>query len=216
MLHTIVDDKKWDFLIPIKGNQPNLFNAVKEHVIKLELSRDSEGVSEFDKLPKCTLTPKKCHGRQEVSVCTVLSGENLKFLDQLSDLKDNLVRPYIKSIAVVDKTTTQMKNGQLSTSPPNRSYYATSVENIDPKYVLQLRSSHWGLEMQHNLLDTALREDLSTKRKNYAMENGNVIRRFALTVYANRPDELADLSARHYFNFNKMSKNEVYKILMAA
>lgn len=207
----VVTRKGWSFMMPLKGNQGNMFNAVKEYVIKLQIKHEDEEVSDFDKLESFIKSPKKCHGRKEEYVCTILSGDHLKEIGKSPDLKDNLILPFIKSVAVVRKTTTQKVKGVDVTTEITR-FYVSNIEDITPEYVLELRSKHWSIEASHYLLDMVFDEDRSTRRSDNAMVNGCVLRRFGLAVACDRRKKLKK-SVDRCVNDLRHSRDKVFSLL---
>lgn len=69
----------------------------------------------------------------------------------------------------------------------------TNLGTLGIEELVKIRQGHWNIEMQHWLLDVQLKEDQKTARKEGAMTNSAVLRRFCLMMkkydekYADKP-----------------------------
>ena len=98
----------------------------------------------------------------------------------------------IARIGVIEKEILRKQNGEEAKSK-TRQIMITSLEAISIENLLKIKRAHWNIEMQHWLLDVQLNEDQKTARKNNAMINGSVLRRFCMMMkkhdesYAEKP-----------------------------
>ena len=153
-------DKGADYLLPVKGNQPSLQQAIIGFFDKAEAKewRTVKHTSER--------TVDADHGRIETRQCWAVPLP--KALAEYADSWRNL-----KSIALIEAT--REINGVSSTE---RRYYITSL-SADAPLILASARSHWGIENGlHWRLDVQMREDECRIRGNGA-ENVAVLRRIA-------------------------------------
>ncbi len=159
-----------NYVVPLKENQPNLYNCVKDRVNELEQS------GQWKNLPKVS-TVTKNHGRTESITFTMI--ENTAFIYEA--LGDDSFYGSIGKIGVQDKKVTKMQGGKEVVTKA-RSYFITDIEEIKVETLLKIQKSHWNIEMQHWILDMQLNEDGTTARRDNAGTNGVILRRFCMTV----------------------------------
>ncbi len=158
------------YAIPVKENQIRLYKAINSKVEELIKS------NKFDDLPMAEKLTKD-HGRIEKITARII--ENTDFLFEA--LGTESFFGSIGKIAIIDKDTTLMVNGEEE-NPKSRCILITDLESIDVETMLKLRVSHWNIEKMHWLLDMQLLEDRQTARKGNATINGAILRRFCLMV----------------------------------
>ena len=152
-------NKKADYVIALKGNQPNLLENVK-----LYFTDCKDKIETFS-------TREKEHGRIEI--------REYRLLTDLSWLFEKKEWSGLKAVGEVKSTISS--NGK--TSVENR-YFISSLTNIE-RFAQAVRS-HWSIENQlHWCLDVIFNEDASRARKDLSSLNLNVLRKVALSLCKN-------------------------------
>jgi len=150
--------KKADYLLMVKGNQPEL----KEQVEKLFQKRN---MSDID------INIDSGHGRIETRTCQVIT--DLKFLDgkeKWTDLKSIICLSSERCDKASDKTTIQKR------------YYISSLSGNAAQINHAVRQ-HWTVENNlHWSLDVIFKEDSSLKKKGNSAINYNIILKLALAM----------------------------------
>ena len=152
---------KADYLLALKGNQPNLEAEVEDY---------------FETAPAAELavktTVEKGHGRIETRIATV-SGN----VDWIASERSYPGEPGFTTIKTLVKVLSRTEHHDrcsfdtryfISSAPPNTERIATAVR------------AHWGIESMHWLLDVAFGDDQSRYRSGHGAKNMAVVRRFAL------------------------------------
>ena len=111
----------------------------------------------------------------------------------------------IARVGVMDKTVTQRKDGKDQTTF-KRTYLITNLEEMSVENMQSIKLSHWNIEMQHWILDVQLNEDRDTARKENAIKNNTILRRFCMNI-KNRVEEYKKLTITR-FNMTNMHSIE--------
>ena len=186
------------YVIPVKENQKRLLRTIEEEVERLK------GEGKYEKLDKVEQL-KKSHGRIES-----IKGRLLKDTSFVYE-KLGLDSFYgsIARIGVIEKETIQTGSGEKSHS---RQIVITNLETLEIENLVKIRQGHWNIEMQHWLLDVQLKEDQKTARKEGAMPNSAVLRRFCMMV--KRYDEkYADKPMKRFIMANEHDISRIEKLL---
>jgi predicted transposase YbfD/YdcC len=159
---------KADYLLALKGNQPNLEAEVKDY---------------FETAPAAELTVKstveKGHGRIETRIATV-SGN----VDWIASERSYPGEPRFTNIKSLVKVLSRTEHHDRC-SFDTRYFISSARPNIE-RLAAGARG-HWGVESMHWLLDVAFGDDQSRYRSGHGAKNMAVIRRFALgLVRANK------------------------------
>lgn len=155
-------DKKGDYLLCAKGNQPRLYESLKEFFDDCE---DFKGIK-YDYYE----SREKAHGRIEERKCWAVEGE-AEWLGIDKDWKK------VRTIAMISRKRTIRGKSSAETS-----YYITSLAANAEKIAVVARS-HWGVENSlHWVLDVTMNEDMNRVRKDNAPENLAVLRRIAVSM----------------------------------
>jgi predicted transposase YbfD/YdcC len=169
-------EKKADYVLPVKENQPKLLEALQG------LFDDAKEM----RWVQCDhhRTVDKGHGRLEVRECWSTSDPDyLRYLTTLADWQG------VRSIGMVQA---QRQQGDQTTL--TRRYYISSLES-DAKRLLHAARTHWEIENKvHWVLDIAFREDDCRIREGNGAENFTVLRHIALNLL--RRDNSARRSLR--------------------
>lgn len=159
-----------DYVLPTKGNQPSLEAAVKaEFDAVLE-----EGVHS----PKLSMieTEETGHGRKEKRTYLLMNAP--KTFPKWGDWKG------LKTLGMVIRT--REING---TETGEVQYYIGSIKRDVKTFATAVRG-HWGIENTcHWSLDITFREDEKRTRLGHAPENEAWLRRFALGLFKQHPNE---------------------------
>lgn len=168
-----VVERKGDYLLNVKDNQPKLAEAIEEYF------RIGEQHEWANLKPSHFETLDKGHGRLETRRCVALAvPEYIPEMTRWSKIK-SIAR--IESIREAHgKKTTEIR------------YLIGSVEP-DARVILNATRLHWGIENGlHRCLDVAFREDASAVHLRQAAANLGVVRKLALNLF--RLDTASKLS----------------------
>lgn len=189
-----------NYVLPVKENQKKLWAAIHEETEKIT---KEERWDELD----CTQKIQKEHGRIEKTVFRMLSDTG--FVYEKLGLKS--FYGTIARIGIMDKTTETMKEGK-EVKTESRSIFITDVEDITVEVMQQIHAAHWNIEMQHWILDMQLREDLQTARKDDAVTNGSILRRFCM-VLKKQDKELSEKPMKRFLMANEHAPNRIERLL---
>jgi predicted transposase YbfD/YdcC len=171
-------EKKADYVLPVKENQPKLLEAIQG------LFDDAQEM----RWVTCDhhRTVDKGHGRLEVRECWSSSDPDyLRYLGTLADWQG------LRSIAVVQA---QRQQGEQTTL--TRRYFISSLES-DAKLLLHAVRTHWEIENKvHWVLDIAFREDDCRIRAGNGAENFAVLRHIALNLLRRENSARRSLKAK--------------------
>ena len=146
-----------DYLLAVKGNQPNLHQAIQDAFIDRK-----DQIVHAEQL-------EQWHGRLVTQRCSVLPATGIV---PESDW------PHCAVIARIDSVR-QVKGKPFSLE---QRYYIAS-RNLAPAEVAEAVRSHWGIENQlHWVLDVTMKEDASTVRKDNAPENISLLKKIVLNL----------------------------------
>ena len=153
-----------DYILGLKGNQGNIFDAVK-HLFDWEEKDDYRGVVHTG-----YETLEKDHGRIEKR--EVYSIGNLEEFDDL------VVWPGLKSVTMVISTREVMGKNPAT----ELRYYLSSLE-ADAENIGSAIRAHWGIENKlHWILDVNFHEDYARNRTNHSAENMAILRHMVLNL----------------------------------
>jgi predicted transposase YbfD/YdcC len=156
-------DHKADYLVGLKGNQPNLLKEVDAFFDHSCLKFDT--YTDHD----------KGHGRIEERTVRVSTDVALIKTEKL---------PHIAAIICVDR---RVEKG--SAISQERCYYISS-RIMTASVFLEAIRSHWQIENAlHWVLDVTFKDDLSRVRKGFGAKNMAVVRHFALNLVRNAKDK---------------------------
>lgn len=189
-----------NYVLPVKENQKRLWETIHEEIEKVI----RKGM--WDKLERTELL-QKGHGRIEKVVFRMLS--DTSFVYEKLGLKS--FYGTIARIGVMDKTVEMMKEGK-EVKTKNRSIFITDVEAITVEVMQKIRAAHWNIEMQHWLLDIQLKEDQQTARRDDAVTNGSILRRFCMTM-KKQDAELSAKPMKRFLMANEHDPNRIEKLL---
>jgi predicted transposase YbfD/YdcC len=157
-----ITEKKGDYVICLKGNQPELHPDVSLHLDDA-IDRKSK------ELDTCSTTDKG-HGRVERRKTWATTNA--------SWLQARRKRPGLASIAAVESRT--KRDGKTTVE---RRYYSSSRGGECAQAIRALARNHWSVENNlHWMLDVAFGEDDSRVRIGNAAENLSRVRRLALML----------------------------------
>ena len=173
-------ENKADYVLGLKGNQPELLDDVRFYF-------DNECASG-------TSQTEKDHGRIEQR--TYYLETQIDWLPQRSDWAG------LKGIGMVKTTVVKMNTGEVA---EECRYYLTSLTNIDA-FAHAVRA-HWSIESQlHWQLDVTFHEDASRARKDNSPLNLNILRKEALRLL-NQADFGKRVSVRRKMSRAAMSNS---------
>lgn len=155
-------EKKADYVLALKGNQPNLHQDV------VDFFEDAEK-TKFDgfKVKSCTTTDKG-HGRIETRKYYLVEDIDwLSMKDQWKGLKS--IGMAIRECEAKGKKTVEKR------------YYISSLTDSIDEFSTAVRK-HWGIESTHWILDVVFKEDGRRVRKEYGPQNLAMLKRLALNI----------------------------------
>lgn len=159
-----IRDAGGDYVLAVKGNQPLLFEAIKEHFQHLHATDFAESHA------RRTTTRGRGHGREEERYyCVTKAPASLPVLeDEWRDLK---TIGQVVTMTKRDGRETSEVRYFISSRPPRVKAFAEVVRG------------HWAIENSlHWVLDVTFDEDRSRIRKDHGPENFALLRRIATSM----------------------------------
>jgi predicted transposase YbfD/YdcC len=164
-----------DYLLAVKGNQPTLHQAMKDHF---------EGIGRMYNKFEQAETHDRAHGREEIRRVSV--GHAVEEIASAERWPKLATLVHIESIRTVKGVT----------STEHR-YYISSRPKLPAAQALAGVRSHWGIENElHWVLDVAFREDDSRVRAGNAAANFSAVRQLALGLLKRRTEQKGGIKAR--------------------
>ncbi len=201
-----INDNKGMYLMQVKENQKNLLSCINDEINRLENTYNENGESYFNELDEYVSISKN-HGRLE-KVKTKLI-KNTYFIYEKLGLKS--FYGTIARVGIFDKKVIKKQNG-VDVETNTRTILITNYENITPQAMQSMKLSHWNIEMQHWILDVQLNEDRFTNRKDNAVINNSMLKRFILKIKDNEP-AYKGISLKGFFAKNFSDLDFLSKIL---
>ena len=166
-----LSEKKADYVLSLKGNQPTLYHEVEEYFIAaLENPQQYPIVTSFQ-------TTDFGHGRVEKR--TYYLSTEVDWYEDKEQWQD------LHAIGMVCSEVES--NGYIRT---DTRYFITSLDNI-ATFSKAVRK-HWGIENSlHWCLDMTFHEDYSRIRKDHSAENMAVVRHIAINILKNFPAKMS-------------------------
>jgi predicted transposase YbfD/YdcC len=181
--HAIVEkivEKKADYLIGVKNNQPSLAEAI-ESLFAATDAGVREGRLQQD------ITLDKDHGRLESRRCVVTR--------ELGAIAEQVKAwPRLKT-AIMVEATRETVNGRAKGKPSTDwRYYISSLELDAAEFNRRVRA-HWSIENSlHWVLDTTFAEDDCRIRRDHGAQNFAILRRIGLNLLKQERSARASLN----------------------
>lgn len=195
-----ITQHKGNFIVPVKENQKNLYNAIEREVKRLKETK------EYDELDKAELSNKD-HGRIEHYSSTMLS--DTKFL--YDEFKNKSFYGQIARIGIIEKDT-EMKDDGHWKKTHTTTYVITDLENISMQNLLALKIAHWHIESNHYIMDVQLNEDRCTARRDNATINASILKRFCMRI-KKQSSEFQSKTLKHMTMGCSIYPDKISKIL---
>lgn len=189
-----------NYVLPVKENQKKLLESIQEEIERLKKEK------RWDKLERAELLQKK-HGRIEKVIFRLLT--DTSFVYEKLGLKS--FYGTVARIGVMDKMIETKKDGK-EVKTKSRSIFITDVENITAEVMQKIRAAHWNIEMQHWVLDIQLKEDQQTARRDNAVTNGSILRRFCMAL-KKQDTELSGKPMKRFLMANEHDPGRIEKLL---
>ena len=189
-----------NYVLPVKENQKKLYGIINEEIEKLKREKEWESLD-------CTECLQKGHGRIEKVEFRLMA--DTSFIYKKLGLKS--FYGTIARIGVMEKTVGMKKDGE-EVKTKSRSIFITDVEEITAEVMEKIRASHWNIEMQHWVLDIQLKEDQQTARKDDAVTNGAILRRFCMEL-KKRDEELSAKPMKRFLMANEHDPGRIENLL---
>jgi predicted transposase YbfD/YdcC len=169
--HAIIEkivEKKADYLIAVKDNQPTLSEALQEWFA-------SADKGELDRPFWENIDTDKGHGRLETRRCVVT--DDVAWLSDIGQSWSGL-----KSIVMVESTREMINGKHKGECSTERRYYISSLPAKAAMLNQRVRA-HWGIENSlHWVLDVAFGEDDCRVRVGDGAQNFAILRRISLNL----------------------------------
>ena len=163
-----IREKKADYVLALKDNQPNLHEAVRDYFDWLEREHPRDIICDVWKSKA-----EKCHGRIEKREISVASAEWMEERERWKDL------------STVIRYRCWRESGGVKTVSVR--HYISSFETSAEDFGAIIRG-HWSIENHlHWMLDVVFREDAARARKDNSPLNLNVLRKIALSMLQSVP-----------------------------
>jgi predicted transposase YbfD/YdcC len=173
-----IREQEADYVLALKENQENLFDAVTDAFADLGVGRLVYRHSNYREVDKG-------HGRIEVRHTTLI--DDPKLVAWL-----NPTGAWV-GLAGIAQVVAERRIG--SECSVETRYYLTSLTQARPVHHAVRR--HWGIENSvHWVLDMAFREDLSRVRLGHAAQNFSLLRRLALNLLRQDPTARCGIKGR--------------------
>jgi predicted transposase YbfD/YdcC len=182
-----VIERGGDYVLALKGNQPNLFDAVQNHL---------NAQDEAGSLPEHE-TIDTSHGRHTIRRCVFT--DTIDWLEQKDDWCG------IKAVGMIESL--RDVKGKVSLE---KRYFISSITNA--QRFEEVVKRHWAIENEeHWILDVQFGEDACRVRKDHSAENFAFIRRMALNILRrNESAKKISLKRRIYLS----ALNDAYRSKM--
>ena len=187
--------------MPVKENQKRLLNTITE-----EMERQQSDGEKWQELERTEGIHKE-HGRIEKVEMRMISDTSFLY----EKLGTESFYGTIARIGVMDKTTQTQKEGEWVTTR-KRSIMITDVEEMTVEMMYKIKAGHWNIEMQHGLLDIQLGEDRTTARRNDAVTNGSILRRFCMMM-KKKDTELSEKPMKRFLMSNEHDIRRIEQLL---
>lgn len=159
-----ITDKQAEYILALKENQKNLYNAVKLYFDDIYAEKKLLDEVNYSK------TVDKGHGRIEIRECII--SEEIGWLEQRNDWEG------LNGIGAIYCTIE--KDGFVS---KQSHYFIYSCKGSNAEQIMKYKRAHWSVENNlHWVLDMAFREDESRARADNSAENFNVLRHIAYDI----------------------------------
>lgn len=178
-----ITDKGGDYVIGLKENQRNLYEAAQE-----QFTAAKENASLYEKMESLTTT-EKGHGRIESR--TYYLCREPEFI--------KLYKPAWPGLQAVGVMRSRIEKGGEVTEETH--YHITSLTDVK-EYATAARN-HWGVESSlHWCLDVTFREDHSRMRADHTAENFSVVRHIVLNVLKSMDDKMSIARRRRHCSYD--------------
>lgn len=189
-----------NYVLPVKENQKKLLKVINDEIARLTDS------GEIEKLDKTELINKN-HGRLEIISARKI--DNTAFIYE--KLGTESFYGSIGRIGIIDKRIiTKKDDKEVKTN--ERTIIITNLEEISVENMLKIKKAHWNIEMQHWILDMQLNEDKCTARRDNAVTNGAILRRFCMMI-RKHDTELSSKPMKRFLMANAHDIKRIEKLL---
>lgn len=173
----IVEDKKADYLLAVKKNQPNLYTGIENAFADFEKTAEEEHkyFAQYD------VNQNFEHGRIEQRTCRVLPA---------IELPKEIQTLWVGVNSLIEICSTRTVNSTGKTSNETRYYIASILpKEFDANSLVR---KHWGVENgMHWSLDVVFNEDQSRKQYRNSAQNYGLLLRIALSLIKNHSAKIS-------------------------
>jgi len=181
-------DAKANYLLAVKGNQSNLYEAISEDFTWKSAKFYNE-------------TWEYNHGRYEVRKCQIMNAKDVLPPDLLAKWMNVKTLVKIESTRTIKDVTNSKTRYYISSEQKNIEFYNASVRG------------HWGIENHlHWHLDVTFNEDANRSRSGYAPQNLNILRKMALLRISRMKDKLSFKKRRFRASMNPLYLQKIIGI----
>ncbi len=177
IVNKIVNEKKADYVISLKGNQGTLQNEVKDYFTDLEQSKEWDNIAQMSNVAKTIeglgvkQTLEKGHGRIEKR--TYFYSTDLYWM---VDTKSEWAK--LTGIGKVVREVEYLSDPFKRTT--ESAYYIGSVDNVND-FAAAARH-HWSVESMHWCLDVTFRDDKNQTKEAVAVQNLAIVKRIVFNI----------------------------------
>lgn len=194
-----IKEKEAEYILQVKGNQPELLADISEYFQKEVFSRCKKELEKEDRYYR-----SECfeHGRIEIREYYIEN--NVEWLKERHPEWEGM-----EGIGACISTVTEKEKTTISTS-----YSIYSMGEMTAKDYGESKRKHWGIENGlHWVLDIGFREDESRMRAGNAAENMNVLRQIGLNLLKQEKScKMGVASKRKKCGYDE---KYLYKVLLA-
>jgi len=195
-----IHDGGGKYVLPVKENQKKLLGTIMAEIEKQQKEKTWDILEMAESM-------NKEHGRIEKVEFRMLSDTGFIY----EGLGQGSFYGTIARVGIMDKTTEMLKDGEWVKST-SRSIMITDMEDISVETMYKIKAAHWNIEMQHWLLDIQLGEDAKTARRDDAVTNGSILRRFCMMMKKKDP-ELSEKPLKRFLMANEHDAKRIENLL---
>lgn len=171
-----IRDRKADYVLRLKANQPNLLDDVRtwfDHADQTDFADQTYSYAE---------TINKGHGRIEIRRCWAISDP--------AGFPHFPNRPNWRDLHTIVRVQRERRLPNKPEPEVDTAYFISSVPHDDAQLLLNATRYHWAVENSlHWVLDVTFREDDSRIRLGVAAQNMALLRKLALNIIKKDPSK---------------------------
>lgn len=194
-----IKKKEAEYLLQVKGNQPELLEDISEYFQKEVFSRDKKELEKENRYYR-----SECFEHGRIEIREYYTEKEVEWLKERHPEWEGM-----EGTGACISTVTEKGKTTISVS-----YSIYSMREITAKDYGESKRKHWGIENGlHWVLDIGFREDESRMRSGNAAENMNVVRQIGLNLLKQETScKMGVASKRKKCGYDE---KYLYKVLLA-